>query len=214
MAEGATIRTVGELMSSPAVTATPSELISEVAARMQENGVGSVIVVDSDHRPIGILTERDLVRFSASGRDGDSTKVSEWMTESPTTVPPEEEVVRAFANLAQHGYRHFPVVEGGRLAGVVSLRDMLRVASIEPVTAPGTLEAPKGLAGVIVAETEVGDVRGQEGFYHYRQYSATALTEKRSLEDAWHLMFEGELPTDEQRERFVAEVRPLREIPS
>ena len=48
---------------------------------------------------------------------------------------------------------------------------------------------------MIVAETSVGDVRGLEGFYHYRQYSAVELAEKRSLEDVWYLMFEGELPT-------------------
>ncbi len=99
------------------------------------------------------------------------------MTESPQTVEPDEPVVKAFASLAERGYRHFPVVDAGRVVGVVSLRDLMRLARIEPVTAPGTLEAPKGLAGVIVAETEVGDVRGQEGFYHYRQYSATELTE-------------------------------------
>jgi citrate synthase len=213
MAEGVTIRTVGELMSSPPVTATPAELVSVAAARMRDNRVGSAIVTDSDQRPIGILTERDLLRFVGSGGDSEATKVSEWMTEAPRTVTPDEPVVKAFADLAEHGYRHFPVTEEGRVVGVVSLRDMMRVARIEPVTAPGTLEAPKGLAGVIVAETEVGDVRGQEGFYHYRQYSATELTEKRHLEDAWHVLFEGDLPTDEQRAAFVDEIRPLREIP-
>jgi citrate synthase len=53
----------------------------------------------------------------------------------------------------------------------------MRIAQIQPVLHPGTLEAPKGLEGVVVAETTVGDVRGQEGFYHYRQYSAVELAE-------------------------------------
>jgi citrate synthase len=213
MSDGPKIRTVGELMSSPAVTARPSELIRDASERMRVAGVGSVVVIDGDERPIGILTERDLISFAASGSDSSATKVSEWMTESPATVGPDEPVHKAFAELAERGYRHFPVVTDGRLVGVVSQRDMLRIARIEPVTSPGTLEAPKGLAGVIVAETEVGDVRGLEGFYHYRQYSAVELTEKRPLEDAWYLLFEGALPTDEQRAAFVEEVRPLREIP-
>ena len=51
-----------------------------------------------------------------------------------------------------------------------------------------------GLEGVVVAETAVGDVRGEEGFFHYRQYSAVDLAQQRSLEDVWHLLFEGELP--------------------
>ena len=59
-------RTVGELMSSPPVTATPSETVAETAARMREHQVGSVVVVDG-RRPIGILTERDLIRFAAAG---------------------------------------------------------------------------------------------------------------------------------------------------
>jgi citrate synthase len=60
----------------------------------------------------------------------------------------------------------------------------------------------------------VGDVRGREGFYHYRQYSAVELCEKRSLEDVWHLLFEGGLPTAAQRVAFVDEVRRWREIPA
>ncbi len=72
---------------------------------------------------------------------------------------------------------------------------------------------PRGLAGVIVSDTEVGDVRGLEGFYHYRQYNAVELAEKRTLEDIWYLLFEGSLPTLAERERFMAEVAPLRVVP-
>ncbi|GLZ75556.1 citrate synthase [Actinorhabdospora filicis] len=75
------------------------------------------------------------------------------------------------------------------------------------------IEVPRGLAGVIVTETEVGDVRGEEGFYHYRQYSAIELIQKRDFEDVWHLMLKGELPTVAQREAFIAEVTPLRHLP-
>ncbi len=56
------------------------------------------------------------------------------------------------------------------------------------------VEVPRGLKGVKVAQTSIGNVRGQEGFFHYRQYDATELAKTRSLEDIWHLMHEGELP--------------------
>jgi citrate synthase len=213
MADGAVIRTVGEIMSSPVVTADPSDTVVEAAGRMEERAVGSVVVVDSTHRAVGILTERDLIRFAAAGDDPRGTKVSEWMTEDPATVGPDAPVIEAFAWLADHGYRHIPVVDGEGLVGIVSMRDLVKIARIEPVTHPGHMEAPKGLAGVIVAETEVGDVRGEEGFYHYRQYSATELAEKRSLEDVWHLMFEGELPTAAARDAFAAEIRANRVLP-
>src|SRR4051794_3128085 len=79
---------------------------------------------------------------------------------------------------------------------------------------PGIFEVPPGLKGVIVTDPTVGDVRGDAGFYHYRQYSAVDLAEHRPLEDAWFLLFEGHLPNAAERERFAAEVRPLRVIPA
>ncbi|HMC52736.1 MAG TPA: CBS domain-containing protein, partial [Acidimicrobiales bacterium] len=150
-APGARTRTVGDVMSSPPVTATTSETIAQAAGRMSGARVGSVVVVDGA-RPIGIMTERDLVRFAASGADASSTKVSEWMTAGPDTVGPDVEVTEAWRNLAEHGYRHIPVVAGGALVGVVSMRDLMRIAQIRPVAGALT-DAPKGLEGVVVAET-------------------------------------------------------------
>src|SRR6478736_10135868 len=63
-----------------------------------------------------------------------------------------------------------------------------------PAAAVPTIDVPRGLKGVVVADTEIGDVRGEEGFYHYRQYSAVDLAVHRSLEDVWFLMVEGHLP--------------------
>jgi citrate synthase len=74
-------------------------------------------------------------------------------------------------------------------------------------------DAPRGLKGVVVADTALGDVRGLEGFYHYRQYSAPELAATRSFEDVWYLMFEGELPNASDRRRFLSEIAPLRELP-
>jgi citrate synthase len=206
------LRTVGELMSSPVVTALPDDTVADAAARMRDRGVGSVVVVDGD-RPVGILTERDLVRWSAAGVDPGASKVAEWMTADPDTFGPGLSVQEAYDSLASHGYRHIPVVDGARLVGIVSMRDLLRVASIQPVVHPSTIEAPPGLEGVIVAETSVGDVRGLEGFYHYRQYSAVELADKRRLEDSWFLLFEGHLPSAGERATFLDEIRPLRRVP-
>ena len=72
---------------------------------------------------------------------------------------------------------------------------------------------PRGLKGVVVADTALGDVRGLEGFFHYRQYSAPDLARARSFEDVWYLLFEGELPTLRQRDQFLSEIAPLRALP-
>ena len=79
---------------------------------------------------------------------------------------------------------------------------------------PACIDVPPGLKGVIVTDTTVGDVRGLEGFYHYCQYSAVELAEQRPLEDVWFLLFERHLPDAAERERFAAEIQPLRIIPA
>ena len=76
------------------------------------------------------------------------------------------------------------------------------------------IEVPRGLKGVVVTETGIGDVRGGEGFYHYRQYSAVDLAKSRPVEDVWRLLIDGELPVSAaDRESFCAEIRPLWVIP-
>ena len=79
-------------------------------------------------------------------------------------------------------------------------------------TAPAA--APRGLKGVIVADTELGDVRGLEGFYHYRQYSAPELAAKRTFEDVWYLLFEGELPTAAARDAYLRRIADARHLPA
>ena len=210
-AETAKSRTVGDIMSTPVVAAAPDDKVAEAAARMREQRVGSVVVVD-DGRPAGILTERDLVRIAAAGADTGTATVRDWMTADPDSVAPDVEVASAFASLSQHGYRHIPVVDGDQVVGIVSMRDLMKIAQIQPAEHLAH-EIPRGLEGVVVAETTIGDVRGLEGFYHYRQYNAVELAEKRSIEAVWYLMFEGELPTSAQLARFRARVAPMREIP-
>ena len=80
-------------------------------------------------------------------------------------------------------------------------------------TIEGPIEVPAGLRNVVVTETRLGDVRGDEGFYHYRQYSAIELARSKSVEDVWFLLFEGRLPDPAERAAFVAELASLRELP-
>ncbi|MFG3183246.1 citrate synthase/methylcitrate synthase [Streptomyces nigra] len=75
------------------------------------------------------------------------------------------------------------------------------------------VDVPRGLAGVVVTDTEVGDVRAREGFYHYRQYSAVELARTRPFEDVWHLLVHGELPDAARAAAFAAEAAALRRLP-
>jgi citrate synthase len=185
--------TVADIMSRPVVTAGADDKVAEAAARMREQRVGSVVVVENGARPVGILTERDLVRIAAAGVDTGTATVRDWMTANPDSVGPDVDAVAAFASLSQHGYRHIPVVDGDAVVGIVSMRDLMRIAQIQPAESLAH-EIPRGLEGVVVAETTIGDVRGLEGFYHY-------------------LLFEGALPTLRERAAFCERVAPYRELP-
>jgi citrate synthase len=198
-------------MTSPAVTCTSADTLGAAARLMQEAGTGSVIVTELG-KAVGILTERDVLRAAAVSTGPEHETVSLWMTQHPDVLSPDEAVDAAWSSLTSHHYRHLPVVDGGDLVGVVSLRDLMGVVRIRPATETSA-DVPAGLEGVVVAETTVGDVRGQEGFFHYRQYSAVELAEQRSLEDVWHLLFRGELPGAAASAAFAAEVRARRTMP-
>ena len=198
---------IATLMTSPPVTATATEPLHTAVRRMHDHRVGSVVVVEGN-TAVGIVTERDVLRASANG-DTPGIGVATAMSAPVDTVDVATPVEQALRLMRERGYRHMPVTDHGHPVGVVSLRDLLRVATIGPA------EVPRGLKGVVVADTEVGDVRGSEGFYHYRQYSAVELAERRPLEDVWQLMIDGTLPaTAAERAAFAEEVRPLRAIPS
>lgn len=202
--------TIDTLMTAPAVTARTDEPLVDLIDRMHRMRVGSVVVVDDDDHAIGIVTERDVLRLDADGRTPVTT-VGEAMTVPVDTIDRREEGRTALERMRERGYRHMPVLDHGRVAGVLSLRDLMRLADLGAAHAP---EIPPGLKGVVVADTEVGDVRGTEGFYHYRQYSAIELAEQRPLEDVWQLMIDGTLPSSSaQREVFRDEVRDLAALP-
>ncbi len=204
-------RTVADLMTSPAVTAAASESLTAAASRMASERVGSVVVLD-DGALAGILTERDLLAAGAAGADPAAATVGEWMTPGPDVVGPDEEVIDAWRRFAEHGYRHVPVVAGDEVKGVVSLRDLVRVAQLRPVDGLYT-DVPRGLEGVVAAETSVGSVRGMEGFFHYRQYDATELARTRSFEDVCQLLFDGELP-EAGRPSVADELAELSSLPA
>ncbi|HEX4902749.1 MAG TPA: citrate/2-methylcitrate synthase, partial [Acidimicrobiales bacterium] len=79
-------------------------------------------------------------------------------------------------------------------------------------TTSAPLDAPPGLKGLVVAETTIGDVRGDEGFYHYRQHSAPELARRRSLEDVWHLLLDGHLPDATRQREFAEQLAPFRPL--
>ena len=92
---------------------------------MREQDRGSVVVVD-DGRLAGILTARDVMRAVASSVDPAAVSAGQWMTAEPITVTPSTTLAVAETLMCEYGVHHLPVVDGGRVVGMVGLRDVTR----------------------------------------------------------------------------------------
>ena len=119
------MNTVADVMSRKLLTVDPTTALSEAAERMVERGVGAALVL-SGETVSGILTERDVLRAVATG-PVEGTHVAAWMTRDPETVDVAESTGQAAAVMIHGGFRHLPVVDGGRPVGIVSIRDLMRV---------------------------------------------------------------------------------------
>jgi CBS domain-containing protein len=117
---------VSNHMATDLLTVEPDARLSDAARRMAQRGVGAVLVLEGE-RLAGILTERDLLKAVAAGFT-DEARVSEWMTRQPETVEPDESTDQAASLMIHGGFRHLPVVDGGRVIGILSIRDLMRVA--------------------------------------------------------------------------------------
>jgi len=117
---------VGELIEPrKLVVASPGTSVLEAARMMRSSEVGAVLVVQ-DGQLAGIFTERDaLARVMAEGRDPAATRLAEVMTPDPKTVAVDETFGYALLLMHEHGFRHLPVLEGGRPVGVISARHAL-----------------------------------------------------------------------------------------
>jgi len=115
---------VQSIYRSRVVVADGDGSLADAATRMHENQVGSLVVMDGE-RLAGILTERDLTRAIAEGADPESVTVADYMTGWPTVVSPDMDVREAVAAMLELECRHLPVVEEGRVVGMVSIRDLL-----------------------------------------------------------------------------------------
>lgn len=100
--------------------------VCEAVREMNRKGVGALLVM-ADERPVGIFTERDVLRRVVDvDRDPELTKVVEVMTPDPVTVPSSTRVEEAMAEMTSRRFRHLPVVEGGEVVGLVSIGDIMR----------------------------------------------------------------------------------------
>jgi len=117
---------VSEHMTRSLLTVSAEATLREAATAMVERGVGAVVVLEGG-AIAAILTERDVMKAVAAGNDA-SAPVAEWMTRHPETVEPEDSTDHAASLMIHGGFRHLPVIAGGKVVGIVSIRDLMKVS--------------------------------------------------------------------------------------
>jgi len=115
---------VSDLAHHELFTAQADETLDQAADRMSWHQVGALPVFDGQ-RLVGIITERDLTAAVAEEVDPATTLVADYMTSAPEVLQPDSELADAAHTMLQLGVRHLPVVQRGRLVGVLSMRDVL-----------------------------------------------------------------------------------------
>ncbi len=108
-------------------TILPEAMLSDVVAKLVENNCGSLVVCDEDGQMVGIITERDILRACAS-RAGtlDEMPVEKFMTDKVVTGSLDDQVESVMGLLTRKRIRHLPVLENGKLAGMVSIGDVVK----------------------------------------------------------------------------------------
>jgi CBS domain-containing protein len=129
-------------MSPTVLTVGPSHSLRAAARLMSERKVGAAVVIDPDGDGPGILTERDILLSIGAGQDPDGELVADHLTREIVFAAPDWSLEEAAAAMVRGGFRHLIVLEGGEIAGILSVRDVVRCwtedGAICPVPASST----------------------------------------------------------------------------
>lgn len=121
---------IQEIMTKPVTTAKPDDLLVSVAKIMLERKIGCVVVVEGD-KPVGIVTESDLIKCAALGHDPNRTPVKDVMSEQPVTCAPQTRIEEAYALMRRNQIRHLPIVEDKHnIVGIVTMKDLVSMGKL------------------------------------------------------------------------------------
>ena len=142
---------VSEIMTQAAVIDQPDDTLAAAARKMWDQQTGSLLVMDGEDL-VGIITERDVLKAAATGAPMDVTRISQVMSKDLVTVGPGTSLREAAKIMADRWIRHLPVLDGGRLVGILSQRDLAGVLA-------GALNEPEALEALVEASQLARDQR-------------------------------------------------------
>ena len=131
-------------MSELVLTIGPGHSLREAATAMTERRVGAAVVLDPEAPGPGLITERDILGSIATGQDPDAEQVAEHLTSELTFAHPDWSLEHAAAAMIKGGFRHLVVVDGGELAGMLSMRDIVRCWTADGATSEVAAAAEAG----------------------------------------------------------------------
>jgi CBS domain-containing protein len=126
---------VSDAMSAVSAMVGLEHTLRQAAVRMIHNRTGAAVVMDGSLPGPAVITERDLLRALAEGLDPDVERVEDHMTGELVTAAPGWPLQHAADLMVKHGIRHVLVFEGSELVGILSMRDVVRVAGLAEVPA-------------------------------------------------------------------------------
>jgi CBS domain-containing protein len=111
---------------SRVITIRPAQPVREALALLTSHNIGALVVVDEQLRPVGILSERDIVRAAARSEEVFSRPVAGIMTKEVIIGGPHDDLVSVGTTMTERRIRHLPIVDGGQLVGIISLGDVVK----------------------------------------------------------------------------------------
>jgi CBS domain-containing protein len=117
---------VSDGMSRMVLTIGPTHTLRQAARMMSTRQVGAAVVIDPEHAGIGIMTERDILNSIAAGEDPDAELAAQHRTEDLVYATPEWTLEDAAQAMVRGGFRHLVVLDGHEVAGLLSMRDIVR----------------------------------------------------------------------------------------
>ena len=121
-------------MSQTVLTVGPGHTLRDCATQMAQRNVGAAVVHDPDAPGPGIITERDILKSVGAGEDPDAERVAGHLTSDLVFASPDWSLEEAAAAMAKGGFRHLIVIDSGEVAGILSVRDIIRCWSKDGAT--------------------------------------------------------------------------------
>lgn len=133
---------LGDIMVREVFTASPDASVHEVAGEMARQRISSCVVCEEKNCPVGIVTERDMVRsvVAVGCPDPSRSRISSIMTKNPVVLRPDDTLFDALSLLAKNDIKHLPIAENGRLVGILTLRQLMKIRHSEPLVLIGELQ--------------------------------------------------------------------------